>query len=216
MEIPNSWSFKNKGVAEGFDNHVREQLPFYDVASFIAAHYLRANVPPGGLVYDIGCSTGNMEIKCQDLIKDRNLAWIGLDNSQDILKEYKGKLSPIQYDAQTFDYERFDIALCFLSMMFIRPMERRELLLELLEKMKPGGAIILFDKFQSQSSIEEKLILHLKIDSGIEATQILQKEHSLIGVQFPMDHEELFQFHDEMIFKVGNFEGYVLKKGKNF
>ena len=28
MKIPKTWTFENKEVANDFDNHVREQLPF--------------------------------------------------------------------------------------------------------------------------------------------------------------------------------------------
>ena len=30
MEIPKNWSFASQEVAKNFDNHVREQLPWYD------------------------------------------------------------------------------------------------------------------------------------------------------------------------------------------
>ena len=30
MKVPKIWTFENKEVANDFDNHVREQLPWYD------------------------------------------------------------------------------------------------------------------------------------------------------------------------------------------
>lgn len=38
MDIPDIWTFKSDEVAKNFDNHVREQLPFYDLALSVTAH----------------------------------------------------------------------------------------------------------------------------------------------------------------------------------
>jgi len=60
MKIPDDWTFKSQDIAAHFDQHVKEQLPWYDLITkvivCIARHYIESN----GLVYDIGCSTGNI------------------------------------------------------------------------------------------------------------------------------------------------------------
>ena len=52
--IPAHWTFENKAVAERFNRHVREQLPWYDhlmnCIVLTGAHY----IPRNGLVYDVG------------------------------------------------------------------------------------------------------------------------------------------------------------------
>ena len=60
MQIPQNWTFKSDHIADHFDQHVREQLPWYDLATFATAQMARHYVPQGGKVYDIGCATGNM------------------------------------------------------------------------------------------------------------------------------------------------------------
>ena len=60
MKIPEHWTFKSEGVAENFDEHVRESLPWYDLATKTLAHVVRHYITEGGIVYDIGCSTGNV------------------------------------------------------------------------------------------------------------------------------------------------------------
>ena len=57
LKIPTDWTFKNANVAKHFDDHVREQLPFYDMATQAVEHIGRHYIPHGGLVYDIGRST---------------------------------------------------------------------------------------------------------------------------------------------------------------
>ncbi|WP_267079411.1 hypothetical protein [Limnobaculum xujianqingii] len=41
MKIPNIWTFKSTEIAERFDNHVREQLPWYQMATEMTAHLIR-------------------------------------------------------------------------------------------------------------------------------------------------------------------------------
>jgi len=60
MQISQNWTFKSDHIANNFDQHVREQLPWYDLATFATAQMARHFVPQGGKVYDIGCATGNM------------------------------------------------------------------------------------------------------------------------------------------------------------
>ena len=41
MKIPKTWTFENKEVANDFDNHVREQLPWYDFITQSVIHIAR-------------------------------------------------------------------------------------------------------------------------------------------------------------------------------
>ena len=54
------WTFQ--GFAPEFDAHVREQLPWYGMATESVALIARHYIPAGGVkVYDLGCSsTGNV------------------------------------------------------------------------------------------------------------------------------------------------------------
>ena len=60
MQIPKNWTFENTSVAQNFDKHVREQLPFYDLATNAISHIARHYIQENKLVYDIGASTGNI------------------------------------------------------------------------------------------------------------------------------------------------------------
>ena len=45
MDIPTNWTFETSGVAQGFDRHVREQLPWYDLATNAILHVARHYIP---------------------------------------------------------------------------------------------------------------------------------------------------------------------------
>jgi hypothetical protein len=39
--IPKEWTFHSDAVADKFDRHVREQLPWFDLAAQAVAHFAR-------------------------------------------------------------------------------------------------------------------------------------------------------------------------------
>ena len=47
--IPTDWTFKNNGVAKRFDDHVREPLPWYALATHGVAPLASAYLPQAGL-----------------------------------------------------------------------------------------------------------------------------------------------------------------------
>ena len=57
MEIPKSdnWTFKTEEVANNFDSHVREQLPWYELVTEATRHLILGFMPEGGTLLDIGC-----------------------------------------------------------------------------------------------------------------------------------------------------------------
>ena len=89
MDIPTNWTFETSGVAKGFDRHVREQLPWYDLATNAILHVARHYIPENGLVYDFGASTGNIGRALAPVLKKRNAHLIGIEPSQEMIKLYK-------------------------------------------------------------------------------------------------------------------------------
>lgn len=216
MNIPKSWTFKQEEVAKSFDNHVREQLPWYEILSnlisLVAKHYL----PDGGRAYDIGASTGNLGVLLKEEIAARGIDWIGIDNSEQMRSVYRagGKLEIC--DALDFEYKPFDCAVLFLSLMFFPVDKRREWLKSIFEKMKVGGAIIIVDKQESCggkiSTALHRFVLSSKKQSGATAEQILEKELSLCGIQNPLSRNFFCDFPAIEIFRFGDFAAWVIEK----
>ncbi len=216
MKIPKHWTFKSDEIAKNFDSHVREQLPWYDVAQDIVSHFVRSLAPEAAKVYDLGCSTGNLELACSDTIDQKKLVWTPIDDSSQMISEYKGKFQPVLADIASYDYFNFDLAICFLSLMFIHPSRRRKMISQLYSKMNDYGAIIIFDKIVSSGgylgAIQSRLSMSMKLSQGVAASEILQKEISLIGHQMPIDYSEFEDYSIFKIFKVGEFEGFIIRK----
>ena len=202
------WSFAN--IPDGFDSHVREQLPWYDLVvdmvSFLVINYARRDA----VIYDIGSSTGNVKQLLEDTIHDRTIKYITIDNEECMSAD-------ICANAQDVEYGEFDIAILNLTMMFIQLKDRRKLLDLLYYKMNIGGCLIIVDKFIQPedylSTVLRRATIWWKHKNGICGDAIVNKELSLSGVQIPMRHDELPN-GSKCFFKFGEFEGYILTKEK--
>jgi tRNA (cmo5U34)-methyltransferase len=215
MNIPHDWTFKNIEVADAFDRHVREQLPWYDLTTGVVAHFARHYIPEGGLVYDIGASTGNVGRALADTLKSRSARIVGIESAQEMADRYAAPGELVIADAASYDFKPFDLSVCFLVLMFLSPARRSELLRRLVERANPGGAILVFDKSQPvggyPSVIMQRLALAGKVSAGVKAEEVIAKELSLAGAQRPLHVSELPAGAIE-IFRFGDFAGWLIEK----
>ncbi len=213
MEIPRDWMFKNSDIAGEFDRHVREQLPWYDLTTGLIAHFARHYIPEGGMVYDIGASTGNIGNALRDTLESRKAELVAVDNSEAMRSLYAGPGTFVVADAERFEFKPFDLAVLFLTLMFIRPSVRADFVRRLTAQIKPGGAILIFDKFLQGGgyvgTISARLSLAGKVAAGVDAREIVAKELSLAGVQRPLALREIEPCTE--LFRFGDFAGYIIE-----
>lgn len=218
LVIPADWTFKNASVATSFDRHVREQLPWYEHATGAVAHIARHYIAEGGLVYDIGASTGNIGRALADVLESRSARFVALDNSPHMVAGYAGPGEIVLADATEFEFEPFDVAIVFLVAMFVAPHKRRGWLRSLERQIKPGGALIVFDKTEQAtgylSTILHRLTIAGKVATGVEPSEIIAKELSLSGVQRPLPETFMrFSFPSAVeFFRFGEFAGWVIER----
>lgn len=214
LEIPKHWTFRSKSVAKAFDNHVREQLPFYDLATNAVAHFARHYIPKGGRVYDIGASTGNIGNALRETLVQRNAKFTAIEESQEMAERYQGPPELVVADAVSYDFEPFDFAVCFLVFMFLPVATRASFLRRLQGLTRPGGALLLLDKIQMPpgyvGTAFSRLTLQQKLAVGADPSAILQKELSLAGYQRPFD-PTLLPKSARSFFQVGEFVGWILE-----
>lgn len=204
----NDWTFTQ--VPDGFDEHVRKQLPWYDFATncvaFLARHYLPTR---GGVLYDIGASTGNMTKALADTIEQRCVRCISVEENEDMADQFRGIGELIAQPVQDISIEEFDVAIIFLTLMFVPYSKREQVMANLKAKMRKGGAIIIVDKVADEGGYLgvclRRLTLFWKSFSGVAADDIVEKEISLAGVQRPSNRE------GKLFLKFGEFEGWIIE-----
>jgi len=216
MHIPTNWTFENASIAANFDQHVRETLPWYDLATGAVAHIARHYIPKGGVVYDIGASTGNIGRALETMLLERGADLIPIEASYEMAMQYTGPGAEnlINADAEDLEYQPCDLIILFLTAMFIPVCGRRAFLAYLRSHLRPGGAMIIVDKCQATSGYAATVLWRLtlagKIAAGVEASEIVAKELSLGGVQRPLSAAELPEGAIEWL-RFGEFCGWLVE-----
>lgn len=215
MKIPSDWTFKSREVADGFDRHVREQLPWYDLTTGIVAHVARHYIPEGGLVYDVGASTGNIGRALADTLEKRKARLIAIDNAPEMAAIYSAPGEIVTADALAYDFERFDFAVAFLALMFFPVSSRKAWVHSMASRIKPGGAMLIFDKCAPgkgyASTVMSRLALAGKRSAGVPSEEIIEKELSLAGVQRPVDWMSVIPPSSVEVFRFGDFAGWLIE-----
>ena len=214
MIIPNEWTFKSTEIADGFDNHVREQLPWYDLVTRAVVHFGRYYIPKNGIVYDIGASTGNIGNALRDIITVRQATLTAIEESPEMVRRYMGPGTIVTADASTFDFQPFDFGVLFLVLMFMPVSERPRLIKRLIKLIRPGGCIIVVDKTETLAgyvgTATRMLAMQMKIDTGTKLEDILAKELSLAGYQRQIDPIILTE-NAVRFFQFGEFSGWIIE-----
>jgi len=207
------FTFSGDMTGKNFTAHVNEQLPFYQLVTDATAMVVRNYLPKNGVVYDIGASTGNISNAIKPFAQSRNASVISIEESESMASTWDGYGKLCIDDAITFDYENFDVAVCFLVLMFMSVNERAYLISSLKRKMRAGGAIIVIDKLLVDGgyfgTVMRRLTFDWKLKNGATPEQIITKELSLSGVQRPMTIDELPNAKE--FFRFGEFVGWVIE-----
>lgn len=214
LQIPDRWTFNDKDTATAFDAHVQTQLPWYTPVTTIVAGIVKHYLPENGLVYDVGACTGNIGNALQANLTATKSRIIAIEPSQD-MHDSLGLYNRIRgCMAEDEIFENYDVCVCFLTMMFVKPARRAELIAHMRERLNIGGCIIIVDKCAPVggylSTVMHNITLQGKIASGTTYDEAARKELSLIGVQRPIDPAILGDDAVEF-FRMGDFAGWVIE-----
>ena len=206
------WTFETAESANSFNDHVKTQLPWYNLVTGYVAGLVENYLPTGGTLYDVGASTGNITTACKSLITERDAVAISIEQSSAMCEIWDGVGILQQADASRYEYEEFDVAVVFLTAMFMTVSQRYEFIQRLRHAGKLGSVIILVDKFCDLNGYEgtvlRRLTMKEKIKCGQTAEEVIRKDLSLAGVQRPMTIDELWGA--TQFFQMGEFRGYLL------
>jgi tRNA (cmo5U34)-methyltransferase len=214
-----SWTFETPEIAAGFDDHVREQLPWYDMVTDAVVYIVRNYLTEGGNVVDVGASTGNMIEKLMPLLRERDAEVLALEKSPTMVKVLMNRfgsydnVSIIQDDIRTTQYPA-QVCIVFLTMMFIPVHDRQWVIDGLKANLRQGGVLIVVDKVCDHggyfATVLKRLGMHWKIQQGASLGDVTTKEMSLAGVQIPFD-PSMLGADAKQFFRMGEFAGWVVE-----
>ncbi len=210
------WNFKDINH-NNFEEHVSKSVPGYEnghqYISFLSDYFVNSN----SIVYDIGCSTGNLISKLSDYNKKKdNIKFVGIDSVDSFEDQYKRntiskdhnpthKFEFINDEIQNIELTECDLVVSYYTIQFISPRYRQEIINNIYNKLNWGSGFFFFEKVRGIDARFNEMInlayLEYKASMGYTNDQIISKMLSLKGVLEPYTTTENFNFLERAGFK---------------
>lgn len=200
---------KTAGV---FDDMVQRSVPFYEEIQRMTCELAADFSVNGTALYDIGCATGTT-LGILDPLLDPSVNFVGVDNSDDMLEKARHKLQAVAKRRKltlinsdihaNFRIENASVVMMILTLQFIRPLHREDLLRRINKALTENGCLLLVEKVTGPYSLLNRLFIEHYYDfkrrSGYSEMEISQKRESLENVLIPYHIQE----NRELLFKTG-------------
>jgi tRNA (cmo5U34)-methyltransferase len=232
-EIEKASDFKfSENVAKVFDDMVNRSVPYYEEIQRMMAELAADHARDGSDVYDLGCSTGTTMIGMDTMVKP-DIKFIGIDDSQKMLDKCKSKLLEVgfsrNYELRCADLNQevkitnASVVVLCLTLQFVRPIYREQLLKNIYDGLNSGGVLILVEKILAEDSLFNRDFINYyynyKRRNNYSELEISQKREALENVLIPYKLSEDIAIlrdtgfsHCEVFFKWYNFAGLVAVK----
>lgn len=193
----------DRRTADVFDDMVGRSVPFYDEIQRMTAEIAADFAVPGTNLYDLGCSTGTT-LAAIDPLVDPKVRFIGIDNSAEMLDKAREKLGQLptarkrdllQADLHELPViENASVAILSLTLQFVRPLHREQLIGNVCRGTNDQGCLILIEKLTEADTLFNRLFIKYYYDMkrrhGYSDLEISQKREALENVLIPYHLEE--------------------------
>ncbi|KKO45854.1 tRNA methyltransferase [Arsukibacterium ikkense] len=185
-------------VAEVFPDMIQRSIPGYQTIIQTIGKLTNRFQQPDSNYYDLGCSLGAASLAMRRNITSSGAQLIAVDNSKAMLERCERHLLAFRSDvpvslelADIRDIVIKDAAVVVINftLQFLAPEDREQLIRKIYQGLKPGGVLILSEKFVAHSHISNNLLVDLHLDfkraNGYSELEISQKRSALENVMKP-------------------------------
>ncbi len=223
---PGTGEFRfDENVANVFDDMISRSVPLYaDVQRAIPRLAGRLE-QPSVTVVDLGCSTGASFRSLSDGLPDRNLRLIGVDSSSPMLDKCRKRLRDlpdhhpvhlVQADLMDYDIPGCHVVLMNYTLQFVPVEKRLDLLTRIRRALRPGGFLLMSEKFSHDDVELDRLLYDLYFDfkrrNGYSELEIARKRDALENVLVPYSVPE----NQQLLVQAGFGRQELLLKWFNF
>ncbi|CAM4144749.1 carboxy-S-adenosyl-L-methionine synthase CmoA [Vibrio agarivorans] len=195
-------------VVEVFPDMIQRSVPGY--SNIISAIGMLAErfVKPNTNVYDLGCSLGAATLSMRRHINQEGCQIIAVDNSPAMVERCKLHINSyrsdtpvdvVEADIRQIDIDNASVVVLNFTLQFLSPEDRYTLLKKIHAGLRPGGILILSEKFVFEDSVSNDLLIDLHHDfkraNGYSELEISQKRSAIENVMRPDSiamHKERF------------------------
>ncbi len=193
----------NDRVAQVFDDMLDRSVPHYQEVIHSIARILACHLQHKEQVVDLGCATGTTLLKLSTLLQEKELTYLGIDNSPAMLEKARLKAELFSREKElTFVCE--DITrnnqtgtaafILNYTLQFIRPLHREAFLEKIYHNLRPGGICILSEKTVSHHPGLNRRYIDIyhqfKKERGYSELEIAKKREALENILIPCSLEE--------------------------
>ncbi len=195
-------------VAEVFPDMISRSVPGY--SNIISAIGMLAErfVTPDSTIYDLGCSLGAATLAMRRHINQPNCEIIAVDNSSAMVERCKLHVNAyraqtpvrvIEADIRDIDITNASVVVLNFTLQFLAPEDRDTLIRKIYAGLRPGGILILSEKYIFSDPKANELLIDLHHDfkraNGYSELEISQKRSAIENVMRPdsvATHKERF------------------------
>lgn len=225
------WTFDER-VAEVFPDMIQRSVPGYSNIISMIGMLAERFVQPDSQIYDLGCSLGAATLSMRRNIKVPGCRIIAVDNSPAMVKRCRRHIDAfradtpvevIEADILDIKVENASIAVLNFTLQFLEPGDRLRLLTQVYQGLRPGGALVLSEKFNFEDDDVGELLFNMHHDfkraNGYSELEIGQKRSMLENVMLTDSveahkarlHHAGFK-HAEVWFQCFNFGSLIALK----
>lgn len=182
-------------VADVFPDMIQRSVPGYSNILSAIGMMTERFAQPGSTLYDLGCSLGAATLMMRRHLPHGDCRIIGIDNSPAMVERCRNHLSafkssiPVEIregDVCDTEIEDASVVVLNFTLQFIAPEQRLPLLQRIYQGLRPGGLLILSEKFKFEDAAISDLIIDLHLDfkraNGYSELEISQKRTLLENV----------------------------------
>lgn len=220
-------------VAAVFPDMIQRSVPGYSNILSAIGMMTERYAQPNSRLYDLGCSLGAATLMMRRHVTAPGCQIIGVDNSAAMVSRCRDQLAAfrsevpveiIEADIGQVPIDDASVVVLNFTLQFVAPEARLTLLSRIHAGMRPGGVLILSEKFRFDDAQVNELLIDLHLDfkraNGYSELEISQKrtllENVLRADSIPQHKARLSEAgfaHSELWFQCFNFGSLVAIKG---
>lgn len=193
----------NEKVVGVFDDMIHRSVPFYGEMIRRQAQLVARYYRPGSVIYDLGCSNGNLGLLLMEEMGEAPFTMTAVDNSKPMLSAYEKRLSGRSNpsairlrcdDIRNVPLENASVVVINLTLQFLPVAARDSLIGQVYDALPTGGALLFTEKIihdnSEMSELQQEFYYRFKKENGYSELEISQKRDALENVLIPETVED--------------------------
>lgn len=193
-------------VAGVFDDMIHRSVPFYSEIISRQVQLIRRFHQPGTVIYDLGCSNGNLGIRLGGCMGTQPYTLVAVDSSDPMLGAFRERLTgtPMEEhitlkceDIRRTPIESASVVVLNFTLQFVPPENRDALMNRIYHGLKPGGILLFCEKIThahgGMAELQRAFHHAFKRENGYSDLEISRKREALEKVLIPESLESHLQ-----------------------